>query len=163
MQNKLSDFAPSIIPDTDRIYLESVEVLTPETSLPIEYSGYFNFSLLVFTPYLGTVEVDAENLVIENTGDILGTDKSHLTEFQSGFNYDRKLHAQPVNSGLNKVNFNMPLKIFAFTNFNKLNVEQESYAIGDLKFRATLYNTEEAVVKEQTFSQIVYLTIRTQS
>ena len=102
-----------------------------------------------------------ENFVAENYGNILETDKINQTEFHSEFDYDRKLHDQPVVSGLNMVNFSIPLTMVVYPDFDKLDVERESYAIGDVTFNAILTNTEGTVVKEQAFSQIVFATLKT--
>ncbi len=100
LQNKLSDFTPNIILDADYVHLDGGVLYTSETSSFIESFGVYNFSILVFTPYFGTISVDINDF--DAFGPILKPDKVNLTDLNCEFWYDRKSHEQPVISGLNK-------------------------------------------------------------
>ncbi|TRZ47972.1 MAG: hypothetical protein D4S01_11230 [Dehalococcoidia bacterium] len=48
----------------------------------------------------------------------------------------------------------------AYPDYDKFDDEQEAYAIGDAYFKATLTNTDGTVVKQQLFSETVFVTIK---
>ncbi len=155
LQNKLSDYSPNIIPIPDYISLKSdQDHASGDTSNPIVYSGDFNCELIIFTPYFGTARIDTETFVLDNEPLFK---KGTFVEFNNAFNSDRKFHDQPVISGLNKLNFSVPLSISALPDFD--NVEHGTYHIGQVTFKATLENTERIILKEVTFYGNVFLDI----
>ena len=153
----LQNYTPIIVPKTDRIYLNYEGYLPIGENQTLVYSsGLFNFSLTVFTPNDGIVEIKIENLTAFEY--ISDSDKLDLTRL--GTNYADSNYEQFVNSGVSSKDFSMYLKASIYSNDEILQQQTELetdqyFPVGILYVKATFTDVLDSTVTKE-FSELVF-------
>jgi hypothetical protein len=154
----LQSYTPILVLKTDLIYLNYDGFLpVGANQTVISSSGLFNFSLTVFTPNDGLVEIKIENFTeFEYLSD---SDKLNLTHFGTNSTYD-----QFVNSGVSSKDFSMFLKARIYFNNEALQqqtaLEIDHYIpVGVLYLKAIFTDVLNSTVTKE-FSELVMISIQ---
>jgi hypothetical protein len=151
----LQNYPSRVVPNTARVYLD--KGLPPDNfNQQSEAGGWFNFSITVLTPYGGSLSVNVLNFTTQDYDNFLLPNQMNKTWCSTeGFEYSN--HNQIVDSGLSQKDYNIPLKLYFYPDFNKLKgtgTSSEFLAIGILYLQATFVDVSGNTITKG-FSEVI--------
>lgn len=155
----LQTYQPLVVPNTAVIYLD--KGYAPDYLNQSEADGWFNFSITVLTPIGGILSVKALNYSTDGYDNFLLPEKANKTEYSTEeFQYSN--HDQVIDSGLNQKSYSIPLKLYYYPDFSKLQdtgTSSEYIAIGTLYLRATFRDVAGNIVVKDFSEMVVARTV----